>query len=116
MTYEEQLRDDRWKYFRELVLERDLRLCQYCSSSRNLQAHHFYYVKGHMAWEYPLSALITLCGKCHEQWHEDHTARVLDEPVRTLGDIFAFIHETLESIKILDERIAERQRREAVRG
>lgn len=69
MTYEEQLNDPRWKALRNEVIERDLFMCQKCMKSKNLQVHHKYYESGKMAWEYPLTALITLCKGCHAIHH-----------------------------------------------
>jgi 5-methylcytosine-specific restriction endonuclease McrA len=72
MTYEEQLKDERWLYLRNRILDRDWRICQHCLTGKGLQVHHRYYDEGKMAWEYPDLALITLCKKCHEAEHEKH--------------------------------------------
>ena len=36
-----------------------------------LDTHHKYYQKGKLPWEYPDSALVTLCRTCHELEHQD---------------------------------------------
>jgi 5-methylcytosine-specific restriction endonuclease McrA len=69
MTYEEQLKDHRWLEKREQILQRDWRMCQHCMSGKSLNVHHKYYTDGKMAWEYPNSALVTLCDKCHKVEH-----------------------------------------------
>lgn len=68
--YEEQLKDQRWYYVRDRVLERDKWECQSCRSIHNLHVHHKRYEKGRMAWEYNDDDLVTLCGKCHEKVHK----------------------------------------------
>lgn len=69
MSYEEQLRTPQWYYVRDRIFERDKYRCQECRTERDLQAHHLYYIDGKMAWEYPDSALVTLCGRCHAFAH-----------------------------------------------
>jgi 5-methylcytosine-specific restriction endonuclease McrA len=69
MTYEEQLKDQRWLDLREIILIRDGYMCQHCMSGKNLQVHHLYYLSGKLAWEYPDSALQTLCKGCHAMEH-----------------------------------------------
>lgn len=34
--------------------------------------HHKYYIQGHLAWEYPESALILLCHTCHLNLHKNN--------------------------------------------
>lgn len=70
MTYEEQLKDQRWYYVRDRVLERDKWKCVECRRIYNLHVHHTRYIKGRMAWEYHDSDLVTLCGWCHEEVHK----------------------------------------------
>lgn len=68
--YAEQLKDPRWVIKRNKILVRDKHKCAFCKSKKLLQVHHLYYVKGNTAWDLPNSALITLCNKCHINWHE----------------------------------------------
>lgn len=76
MKYSEQLEDPRWKNKRIKILKRDKCRCTICNSEENLNIHHKYYVKGHKAWDYPNSALITLCNSCHNTWHENHILEI----------------------------------------
>lgn len=76
MTYEEQLKDERWKQRRAEIISRDFGMCQKCMSSKNLNVHHKYYIDGRMAWEYPDYALITYCRDCHEYEHDENGIEV----------------------------------------
>jgi ribosomal protein S27AE len=75
-NYSSQLKDTKWFKFRLKILKRDGNICTKCGSDTNLEVHHLYYISGHSAWEYPHSALITLCGKCHSKWHKRYEAVV----------------------------------------
>lgn len=46
--------------------------------ARNLQVHHIYYQQGYLPWDYPDSALITLCQECHHKRHEKSSIPVID--------------------------------------
>lgn len=83
MTYEEQLKDERWRYRRSEIITRDFGICQKCMSGKNLNVHHRYYIAGRMAWEYPDYALTTLCQECHEA---EHKAKGID--VRADDDVY----------------------------
>lgn len=83
LTYEEQLKDERWLTLREEVIERDFRICQKCMSGKKLHVHHRYYLEGRLAWEYPISALITYCESCHKEEHE-RVGRVPNDPLLKL--------------------------------
>ena len=72
IDYKEQLKDDRWLKLRSKILDRDHHKCTKCGCNNFLNIHHLYYVYGCKAWEYPHSALITLCNKCHEKWHNQY--------------------------------------------
>jgi 5-methylcytosine-specific restriction endonuclease McrA len=78
MNYEEQLKDERWKYKRQRIIDRDFGICQVCMSGKNLNVHHKYYIEGRMAWDYPDYALITLCSQCHKAEHESKGIDVRD--------------------------------------
>ncbi len=54
---------------------------------RDLHVHHRYYKKGYKAWEYPESALITLCWSCHELLHKNNTVPVLNEKDEIIGEM-----------------------------
>lgn len=79
MNYADQLNDDRWKLKREQILTRDWNMCQRCMRSKNLEVHHKKYIKGRMAWEYADWYLITLCGLCHAEIHQQGPIEVLEK-------------------------------------
>lgn len=48
-------------------MQRDKFTCKLCKDTETtLNVHHKYYEQGKEPWEYPLSALVTLCEHCHE--------------------------------------------------
>lgn len=71
-TYSEKLRDPRWQRKRLEVMERDGFACQNCGDNeKTLNVHHHYYEKGKSPWDYPESALATLCEDCHADIEEE---------------------------------------------
>jgi 5-methylcytosine-specific restriction endonuclease McrA len=61
----------RWFKKRDIILERDNHQCTVCKSKIKLHVHHTFYYKGDVPpWKYPNESLITLCFKCHQDWHE----------------------------------------------
>lgn len=50
-----------------------------------LHTHHQYYQLNKMPWEYPDSALITLCWNCHENLHKNNKIKVYDENMNLDG-------------------------------
>jgi 5-methylcytosine-specific restriction endonuclease McrA len=67
MTYTEQLQDPRWQKTRLAVMNRDNFTCRMCGDKNTtLNIHHLSYSPG-LAWETPLSELITLCKDCHKE-------------------------------------------------
>lgn len=67
-SYSDLLRDPRWQKKRLEILSRDDFTCMNCADTTNtLHVHHRYYLNGHKPWEYPDTALTTLCADCHEQ-------------------------------------------------
>lgn len=70
MNYTEQLNDDRWLNKSSKIKTRDIRKCVNCDTEKKLEVHHLYYIIGKEAWKYPDNALITLCRKCHQKWHD----------------------------------------------
>lgn len=64
--YLEKFKDPRWQQLRLRVFERDKWACQKCLNTEStLNVHHRYYLENREPWEYPMEALITLCGECH---------------------------------------------------
>jgi hypothetical protein len=59
-----------WIAYSNKVKQRDNFTCVGCKTQEGpLHAHHKYYVDKRLPWEYPLSALETLCGSCHTGKH-----------------------------------------------
>jgi hypothetical protein len=52
-----------------MVKERDKK-CTDCGSVYDLHAHHVKQYKSHPELRYDINNGITLCGKCHRQWHK----------------------------------------------
>jgi len=72
VIYNEKLKDPRWQRKRLQILERDGWQCLGCGNSENtLHVHHLFYIEGREPWEYPASALRSLCVACHENEKED---------------------------------------------
>lgn len=67
MPYEEYLQTPEWKQKREKVLARDEHRCRVCDSDEKLQVHHRTYAR---RGGEDLNDLTTLCGPCHEHFHE----------------------------------------------
>lgn len=66
-NYSKKLLDPRWQKKRLTILSRDSFTCQDCQSTDNtLHVHHLYYEGNIDPWDYPDSALITLCCECHD--------------------------------------------------
>jgi 5-methylcytosine-specific restriction endonuclease McrA len=70
--HQEQLSDVRWLKKRQKILARDMFLCTKCHKDKKLEVHHLYYVIDHTAWQYPDKALIVLCRRCHQKWHNKY--------------------------------------------
>jgi len=70
--YSKQLKDTKWQKLRLKIISRDQHKCTKCGTDKYLVVHHLYYVYGHKPWEYPHSALITLCNECHKDWHKKY--------------------------------------------
>lgn len=94
LPYAELLELKEWKDKRQVILSRDKSTCQRCNritpwicSRENccenplwgvcyphsirlgLEIHHKYYILGKLPWEYDDTALLSLCGDCHELSH-----------------------------------------------
>jgi hypothetical protein len=61
---------EEWKQFRFKIFKRDNFTCIKCNARGNLQCHHKYYVRDWKLWDYPDSAMETLCRLCHEEFHK----------------------------------------------
>lgn len=78
--HDKELKSPEWKKKRREVFDRYGEQCAECGRTEKLQVHHLCYRKGHHLWEYDVSELIPLCGKCHRKiskdknhiWHEKY--------------------------------------------
>ena len=73
--YKNDLQDNRWKNKRQKILKRDNYQCIKCGYQHKLQVHHKYYERYPnnyivKPWDYPDTAFITLCDRCHKKEHE----------------------------------------------
>lgn len=84
-TYGALLFDQRWKYKRQVILERDNNCCVICKQNQNLQVHHRQYHfdlkngKFVAPWEYDNHLLITLCESCHKRGHDKYLVPVINK-------------------------------------
>lgn len=70
MSYYDKLRDPRWQKMRLKIMERDRFSCRFCYDTEStLNVHHFFYDHGADPWDYPAESLITLCERCHVEFH-----------------------------------------------
>lgn len=90
--YFELYKDVRWQQKRLEIFNRDDWSCCRCHKASSdktkltLHVHHLYYVRRNKPWEYPNSALITLCAECHEDESDcvhDYASDALLEMKRT---------------------------------
>ena len=66
-------RDQRWFVLKEHVLKRDKNICRFCNCTENqMEVHHMGYVFGKPIYDVHPDMLITLCNKCHHQWHSNN--------------------------------------------
>jgi 5-methylcytosine-specific restriction endonuclease McrA len=73
--YKDLLLTESWDAKRKKVFKRDGYRCQKCGTNSRLNCHHTYYMAGRKPWEYPLSALTTLCQECHTNLHAETKIR-----------------------------------------
>ena len=50
-----------------------------------LHVHHTYYINHLPPWMYPDDSLLTVCKKCHEEYHRTHELTILTEHISTKG-------------------------------
>lgn len=114
MKYSEKLRDPRWQKRRLEILQRDNFTCQKCGDGEEtLAVHHFFYRKGIEPWDYPDSALLTLCESCHaeeretRQQNEVMLLSALSDSGWLSGDINGLVFDILEGRVSHPSRFAE---------
>lgn len=70
MNYAQQIKHPNWQKKRLEVLGENGFQCENCGSKDDeLHAHHPLYKRGAMIWQYDVSELECLCGKCHKDAH-----------------------------------------------
>ena len=66
--YAKKLKHPKWQKKRLQILNRDKFTCKMCGDTETtLHVHHKYYVSGNDPWDYPNTALVTLCEHCHKE-------------------------------------------------
>ena len=79
--YNDLLKAPQWKCKRKLILKRDNNRCTVCQKTSGLHVHHTYYYKTfYPPWEYPNDSLLTLCAKCHKEFHETCEVEIRKNP------------------------------------
>lgn len=72
MNFNDQYKDPRWEKKRIEIYRRDYWHCRKCGNTNiKLEAHHLYYQRDLMLWEYDNDSLVTLCTKCHNDIHDN---------------------------------------------
>lgn len=66
-SWMERCADPRWQRKRAQICERDGWQCTDCGDSHALLNVHHHYYDGSNPWDYPDSALSTLCERCHKR-------------------------------------------------
>ena len=85
--YRELLMDTLWKHKAKRIKKRDRNQCTACASTIDLVVHHTYYYKEFTdPWEYPDKSLITLCRKCHDDFHTWHENVIIKKPKVSLNN------------------------------
>ena len=80
-SYDNLLKHPKWIRKRNKILKRDNYSCTVCGIKNNLQVHHTYYYKKNVApWSYPDDSLLTLCDKCHHDYHYTHELTIVKNP------------------------------------
>jgi len=67
----------KWIAKRNRILKRDGYKCTSCGSKDDLRVHHTYYINNLALWSYPDESLLTVCNKCHYEYHLTHENIIL---------------------------------------
>lgn len=78
-SYNQSLFEKEWIEKSQDIKNRDKFKCTNCGNENNLHVHHLYYVNGRLPWEYPDSALVTLCNTCHSIYHLNEDNKYFSE-------------------------------------
>lgn len=100
-AYAKKLLDPRWQRKRLEIMQRDDFACRDCSGrNATLHVHHNYYTYGKQPWEYPDSALVTLCDGCHEKRHgRNRPSESLTPPNRMPNIVDAQVNEDSDTLQ-----------------
>ena len=79
MNYLSKLKNKKWIEKRSVILKRDNYICTVCGSNKCLQVHYTYYINGRDPWQYPNKSLLTLCEKCHTDYHMFNEVNIIEE-------------------------------------
>ncbi len=87
LSLQEQYEHPLWQQKKYKIYERDGWLCRICGSdflerANQLHAHHLYYERDLLLWEYDNESIVTLCSACHE--------KVGDFGLKKIAGILAF--------------------------
>jgi hypothetical protein len=91
VSYSDLLGDRRWQQKRLEVFNVVGWKCQRCGSQDNavqLHVHHKRYINGRMPWQYPVSAFLVLCDRCHKKEHEDRRGESKEDKVLHAAESF----------------------------
>jgi len=79
--YVDKLNTIQWRNKRKKIFKRDNYNCTVCGSGKNLEVHHTYYYDDHTdPWKYPNKSLLTLCEKCHLEYHKGFEVEIRSKP------------------------------------
>ena len=79
LPYLDRLKNPKWIAKNLKIRKRDGFRCTVCGAKNNLQVHHtFYYKDFRNPWQYPNDSLITLCKKCHKEYHEYNEPTIVE--------------------------------------
>lgn len=62
---------------RKAIVSRDGGKCKWCESTVNLEVHHI--LPKSQGGTDAANNLVTLCHKCHKQWHREQSAKEAQE-------------------------------------
>ncbi len=70
------LGSDAWKQKRQLIYERDNKICQVCKVETATEVHHLTYQN---IFNEPLEDLISICSECHRKEHNKPTTEEINQ-------------------------------------
>lgn len=102
--YGQMLRDPRWQKKRLEIMGRDKFACRLCwDDASTLNVHHLWYARGAEPWDYPDTALVTVCDSCHEELHAGRFGDFILEALIQGGATLDGLFSTLTAFQLLFE-------------